>query len=304
MDHPFKVGEVYKNRIGTYEVVRIDVKRGVMIIRYLDTGEESESKIDIQAHILQNIHWDDQMARQEREAAEARYQQGYGDDFTGLLSSDFKTNVEGTTWRSRRNLAGRVAQLLSAKSSNPSYTFLSWAIYRWPVAFLSHREHYQMAASEMGARKAKFTIELDEHNAYYGFYIERGDGPMDHTWDWPRLWKALTMRPELRDLIAVVETDYRARFLGRAISDAEPFHFANPPATGFRHLWDDQNPSRYTITERLHRLEQIPEGEWVDFYLIAATPKEEALLAGVRIAHTIANAMKVMLPIYTAAVRE
>lgn len=303
MDHPFKVAEIYKNRNGVYEVVRIDENQGVMIIRYLDTGEEFESNIDIQARILQNIRWDDQMALREKEAAEARYHQGYGDDFTGLVPGDFKTNTEGTTWRSRRSLGGRVAKLLSAASSNPSYTFLSWAIYRWPVAFLSHREHYQMASSEMGARKAKFTIELDDHNAYYGFYIERYDDEMDHTWDWPRFWQALTGQPELHDLIAAVETDYGARFVGRAVGDADPFHFANPPAKGFRPLWDEDAPSRQTVVERLRRLEQMPKGQWIDLYLIAAAPKDEALQAGVQFAHTIAGAMKAMLPLYTAAVR-
>jgi hypothetical protein len=300
MHHPFKVGEVYRNRSGTYEVARIDESQGTMIIRYPDTGEEFESNIGIQARILQNLNWDSEMARQEKRTAEARYQPGYGDDFTGLISGDFKGNIEGTTWRGRRKLAGRVARLLSA-APDPAYTFLSWAVYRWPVAFLSHREHYLMAAYEMGARKAKFTIELDEHNVYYGFYVERCDEPMDHTWDWPRLWQALKTRPALGDAIATVETDHHARLLGRAIHGAQPFHFANPPAKGVRYLWDEESPSRHAVAERLGRLEQVPEGEWIDLYLIATMPKEEALQAGVQIAHTIAVTMEAMLPIYTAA---
>jgi hypothetical protein len=128
MNHPFKVGEIYKNRIGAYEVVRIDEKSVTMLIRYLDSGEEFESKIDVQARILQNIHWDEQMAREEKEAAEARYQQGYGDEFTGLIPSDFKTNVEGTTWRSRRKGLDRNAGCLTCHLSvfqvnNLGYTF-------------------------------------------------------------------------------------------------------------------------------------------------------------------------------------
>jgi hypothetical protein len=305
MNHPFKVGEIYKNRIGAYEVIRIDEKHNVMLIRYFDSGEEFETKIDVQARILRNIHWDEQMAREEKEAAEARYQQGYGDEFTGLLPTDFKTNVEGTSWRSRRNLAGRVAKILSDASANPTYTLLSWAIYRWPVAFLSHREFYQMAASEMGARKAKFTIELDEHNLYYGFYIERysDSGAMDHTWDWPRFWLSLQKRPALPELINMLETNHQVRFIGRAIKDADPFHFANLPAKGAHSLWDEQNPSHYTVAERLDRLKQVPEGEWIDFYLIATMPKEDALQAGVKLAGKMVETMKEMLPFYTAAVR-
>ncbi len=43
---------------------------------------------------------------------------------------------------------------------------------------------------------------------------------------------------------------------------------------------------------------------WVDFYLVAATPKDVAIEAGVQLAYSIADVMKVMLPIYTAAVSE
>lgn len=303
MDHPFKVGEIYIDRIGAYEVVRIDENQGTMIIRYVGTGEESESKIETKDRILQNMQWDDQMARQEKEAAEARYHQGYGEEFAGLLDTDFKSNVEGTTWRSRASLGGRVAQLLSAASSNPTYTFLSWAIYRWPVVFLSHREHYQMASSEMGARKAKFTVELDEQYVYYGFYIERFNEAMDHTWDWPRFWQALHDRPELQDLIATIEIDYDTRFVGRAITDADPFHIANPPDKGFRFLWDEVHPAQHTVAERLQRLQQVPQGEWVDLYFVATTTRDEAVGAKVHLAHTIANTMKAMLPLYTAATR-
>jgi hypothetical protein len=247
------------------------------------------------------------MAREEKEAAEARYQQGYGDEFTGLLPTDFKTNVEGTTWRSRHNLAGRVAKLLSDASSNPTYTLLSWAIYRWPVAFLSHREFYKAASSENDApQKAKFTIELDENNLYYGFYIERfseSSQSMDYNWDWLRFWPSIQNQSELSELINMLETNHQVRFIGRAIKDANPFHFANLPAKGASSLWNEQNPSHYTVAERLDRLKQVPKGEWVDFYLIATMPKEEALQAGIRLAGTMVETMKLMLPFYTAAVK-
>ena len=46
-----------------------------------------------------------------------------------------------------------------------------------------------------------------------------------------------------------------------AITDAAPFHFANPPDSGFRFLWDEDDPSRHTVAERLQRLEQVPLAE-------------------------------------------
>lgn len=303
MDHPFKVGGWGTNRNGDYEVVQINEERGTMIIRYLESGEEYEANIATQARIRQNIDWDDAQRRQEKAAAEARYLQGYGRDFAGLAPADFKSNTEGTTWRSRSSLAGRVAKLLSAAATNPSYTFVSWAIYGWPVAFLTHRENYEIAAYEMGVRKAKFTIELDAQNAHYGFFIERSKGPMDHTWDWLQFWKALHERPVLQEQITTLEREHGVHFLGRCYAGDDTFHFADGVERGAQWLWDAQNPAALGVGERLQLLAERPEGEWVEFYLMASTPKAEAVQTGVHIAQTMAEVMKAMLPIYMAAVQ-
>ena len=301
MDHPFEVGGLYENRDGVYEVVRIDDGRGAMVIRYVDTGEEVESTIRIQARIRQNMDWEKQEEKRQRAAEDARHQQGYGRDFTGLYVSDFKTNTEGTTWRSRAGLAGQVSRLLSAGTP---YTFVSWAIYGWPVAFLTHLEDYAIAAFELGVRKAKFTIEVDEANAYYGLYVERNAGPMDRTWDWPRLLLALRARRELQDAIEAAEVEHGVRFLGRASVGEERFHFGDGLTRGARSLWDKENPSALTVAERLRRLEEVPANEWVEIYLLGTTPKEEAVQAGVHIAHTMATAMRALLPLYTVAIRD
>lgn len=141
MTHPFTLGVIYENRNGIYEAVRIDEKQDVMLIRHIDTGEEIESTVTVQSPIWQNMQWEREEEERHQAAVEAGYQKGYGRDFTGLYDSDFKTNTEGTTWRSRASLAGRVSQLLSADTL---YTFVSWAIYGWPVAFLTYREDYEM----------------------------------------------------------------------------------------------------------------------------------------------------------------
>lgn len=303
MEQPFKTGRIYKNRKGAYEVIRVDDKLGTMLIRYLGTGVEADTPIHIQARIWQNMGWEEQEETRRKAAEAARYQYRYGEDFTGLVSSDFKSNIEDTTWRSRRGLAGMVARLLSADAADSPYTFMSWAVYPWPVAFLADREDYAIAAYDTGVSKAKFTIELDEQTAYYGFYVERSDGPMDHTWDWPRLWKALRERPDLLNTIAEIEENHDARFLGRVYQGSETFHLSNALDKGARPLWDEQNPSALSVPERLGRLEDRPKGEWVEIFLIATMSKSEAIQEGVQLAHTMADVMKAMLPIYTAATR-
>jgi hypothetical protein len=303
MEQAFQIGSVYRNHIGAYEVLRFGPKQEKMLVRYLASGEEAELKVAVQALIWRNMRWDEQEKVRQQSAEEARYQHGYGEDFTGLRKSDFKNNIEGTTWRSRRSLAGQVSRLLSEASTEPAYTFVSWAIYPWPVAFLTHREDYDMAAYEMGVRKAKFMIELDGQNAYYGFYVERSNEPMDNTWDWKRLWKALEERPALLQAIARIEADHRVRFLGRGYQGAETFHFSDALEKGAYALWDELEPWRMTVAERIHCLACRPNNEWVEIYLVGAMPKAEATDAGVRVAHTMAETMKGMLPIYTAAVR-
>ena len=159
-----------------------------MLIQYLDTGEKQSANIDFQAHVYQNILLDHEIEAREAKREERCFLHGFGEAFAGLQETDFKQTTEDTNWRSRAGLAGRVARILSAGTPD---TFISWAIYRWPVAFLTHRADYKMASAKYGTRKVKFTIELDETNAYYGFYIEKNNGPMDDSWDWLRLLAAL-----------------------------------------------------------------------------------------------------------------
>lgn len=304
MDHPFQIGQVYSNRRGNYEVVHLDNKQGTMVIRYTDDGEEAESKIPTQARIWQNMAWEEQESVRRDAAANARHQHGYGEDFTGLTASDFKTNTEGTTWRSRRGLAGQVARLLSVDTE---YTFVSWAIYRWPVSFLTHREDYYMAAFETGACKTKFTIELDEQNAYFGFCIEKGfevPEPLDNKWDWLRLSAAWKNKSSLQDTITRLEANHQVRFLARATQSTKTSHFASDFPAGMYSLWDEQNPTALSVADRWQKLLRVPPNEWIDLYLIARIPKAEAISAGVQLAHTMARVMREMLPVYAAATRE
>lgn len=301
MDHPFKIGEVYSNRRGNYEVVQLNNKQGTMVVRYVDSGEEVEHNIETQNRIWQNMAWEEQEAARQDAAANARYQHGYGEDFAGLTTADFKTNTEGTTWRSRRGLAGQVARLLSADTE---YTFVSWSIYRWPVAFLTHREDYYMAAFAMGTRKAKFTIELDEQNVYYGFYIEKGFEPLDDKWDWLRLTSAWKNKTLLQDAITGLEGNHQARFLARATQNMKTAHFASDFPAGMYSLWNEQNPTILSVADRWQKLLQVPSNEWVDLYLLASIPKAEAISAGVHVAHTIARVLRDILPVYAAATRE
>jgi hypothetical protein len=299
VDHPFVIGKVYANRQGAYKVVKIDDQTGKMLVRYLDSGEKTVD-IKIQARIWHNLQADEQAAAQRAGELDAKSQRGYGTDFTGLTSSDFKTSTEGTNWRSRAGLAGQVARFAS---KGTPYTFVSWSIYRWPVAFLTHREDYSMAAFEMGSRKAKFTLEVDDDYLYYGLYVEKGDEPMDHLWDWPRLTQALKVDKALQSVLVAAESAHGAGFIGRMSKGDEHFHFANGLEMGAESLWDESQPARLGVDERVAQLESIPDDHWGEIYIIARMPKQDAIALGVDVARKVAGLIEALLPLYEAAVR-
>lgn len=299
MKIPFQIGRVYANRQGSYEVVHVDAPNGTMIIRYLDSGEELESDITIQSRIWNNMQLEEQEAIRQTAEEDARYQRGYGEAFSSLKEADFKTSTEGTTWRSRAGLAGRVALLASEETP---YTFVSWSIYRWPVAFLTHREDYAMAAFEMGSRKAKFTLEIDEHSLYYGFYVEKGPEPLNHEWDWRRLLHRLNLDEDLCNAIAGVEKEHSSRFIGRHSQGTERFHFANGPEMGAQALWNEQAAASLNIHERLTALRDIPADHWGEIYVISTIPEQRAIELRADVAKPIAEMFKSLLPIYDAAV--
>ena len=161
-----------------------------------------------------------------------------------------------------------------------------------------------MAAFAMGTRKAKFTIELDEQNVYYGFYIEKGFEPLDDKWDWLRLTSAWKNKTLLQDAITGLEGNHQARFLARATQNMKTAHFASDFPAGMYSLWNEQNPTILSVADRWQKLLQVPSNEWVDLYLLASIPKAEAISAGVHVAHTIARVLRDILPVYAAATRE
>ena len=62
MTHPFEEGKTYRNRRGEYVVQAIDGDR--MVIKYVDGGT-LETSARIQARIWENIHFEEQMVREQ-----------------------------------------------------------------------------------------------------------------------------------------------------------------------------------------------------------------------------------------------
>lgn len=298
-NHPFQVGSFYINRNGRYEVLSIDDETGFMSIRYDDSGRETNLSIEIQMRILEAMGWESELPVVARQSKKFDYFKGFGESFEGLKANDFQRSTKGTHWRSRQGLAGKAALLLSA--DNP-YSFISWSIFRWPVAFVTHREDYDMTKFDKGTKKAKFTIELDEESVYFGFYIEQNTGPMDHTWDWPRLINALENNRKLQSLIARVENQFNANFLARYSAGGKRFHFSNGEEMGAVSLWDIEQPMTISVEKRLALIRSIPNHHWGEIYILAPLLKVDALNARESVAEKITEMMRALIPIYRAAV--
>ena len=90
MEHPFRVGETYRNRDGSYEVEEIDGRR--MVIRYAG-GRRLETTVALQARIWENILSEEAVAEQSKPPApESRTKprsDRRGKRFTGLQDHDF-----------------------------------------------------------------------------------------------------------------------------------------------------------------------------------------------------------------------
>ena len=180
MNHPFRVGEIYRNRLGPYEVVSID--EPVMTVRYTN-GKVFTGDIATQARIWENMQDESAAVRPEPDLIVRPRNKGkQGALFEGLAEHDFQAGVTGTGWRARTSLGGLLAQRMSDALGRP---FQSWAIYRRAHVYIAHTE-CELRSQEEGIRHAKFMFALKPEGARYGFYVERNSEPMDEDWDWLR----------------------------------------------------------------------------------------------------------------------
>lgn len=317
MNHPFRVGEVYANRLGAYEVLSID--EPLMTVRYTD-GKVTTGKIATLARIWENLQFERDEVKPRVDEATPRPAARSGDDLTtraslrprnkgrqgalfeGLVEHDFQDGVTGTSWRARDNLAGLLAQRLSDVLGAP---YQSWAVYRRAHVYIAHAGAH-MANRKEGIRRAKFFFALNPSGARYGFYIERNSGPMDEDWDWLRFISGLRREPsELRQISTVMrehgvtaqpylsEGDEKGPPLGELVAGPGGLTWGPAEGEAVATSWPD-------FTELLSQLDPTL---WCDLYFQAEMSKGEAIELGVDIADRVVNTFVGLLPLYTLSLR-
>jgi hypothetical protein len=297
MEHPFEVGKLYRNRKGEYEVVSLDGPR--MVIRYAD-GSVLQTRVDLQARIWRNIQTE---ARVERETQRAQAQKRLkrrgarrGLDFQGLGDHDFQKGVAGTSWRARTSFGGRLAERMT---SSTAHFFQSWAIYRKAEVHIAQPVHYN---SREKAKVAKFVFDLYEKGSWYGFLIEKNNGPMDSTWHWPNMIEALSSGARLQEEIEQAMRAHDLRWQLYVWGDGSLVEQIRAAEEGLmREVPAQQEREESTWTDFVDDLRSLDAEVWHSLLLLVNMSKEKALAAGPGLVDPVAEVLKSLLPLYEAS---
>ena len=297
MNHPFKVGGEYRNRHGKYEVVGLEGQK--MVIRYAD-GRRLETSVGLQARIWSNIQAEETLrapaSKPVQPSHRPRSTRRRGLAFRGLQDHDFQNGVGGTSWRARTGLGGLLAEHLSDRARR---FFQSYAIYRRAEVHVAQPTHYD---AKIKWQQVKFVFELDPVGATYGFYIEKNDGPMDDTWDWPRFLAALRDQPELRQRVDEAARRLELRWEVYVWDDGGLIAKVPPNPSGW--AWQGQQAEgeeeEMAWPALVQRLDAIATDKWCDLYLLTSMSKEDAIAAGTGLADAAARAYDALLPLYDA----
>ncbi len=317
MHHPFRVGEVYRNRLGPYEVVSIDAP--TMTVRYPD-GKIIKGDIATFARIWDNLKAEAAAVKSGVTAStrgqpvrpgdvdtvertlRPRNKGKQGALFEGLTERDFQASVTGTSWRARDYLGGLLAQRLSDALGE---FFQSWAIYRQVRVYIVHAE-VSMSNREEGVRRSKFFFALGPEGAHYGLYIERNSGDMDGEWDWPRFVARLhSDAGRIQSVSAAIhehgitalaylsEGDDQTRLAGRLVGRSDGLAWLPIEGRAVAMAWPD-------FAELLSSLDLTL---WCDLYFQAEMSKAEAMGLGIGIADRVVKTFVALLPLYTLSRR-
>lgn len=287
MEHPFKVGETYENRFGAYTV--LDITPPKMKVQY-DNGDIDAVTIAIQARIWRRKQ-DERAAARRRRRKQTRSRRPTN-AFAGLAETDFKDNVAGTSYRSRKSLAGLIARRLSEAMN---VDFLSTAIPRQPRFFIGP-PILSFRNQEERVKLPKFEVRLDSERLLYSFYIEKRNKEMDDDWYWPNFLNLLS-DPAVEDQISAATAEHDLFWLLRledGLDDSgEPLSACHIPVRAFG---PGQPFTSYSaFVEHLHNL---PTRQWCNLHIAGEMPKDKAIALGVKISDPITQTFKSLTPIF------
>jgi hypothetical protein len=295
--HPFKIGGTYRNRRGEYEVISIDGPKMVILYSH---GGMLETTVELQARIWQNIQAEESRessarrpsSRRRRAKRAAKEELG----FDGLQDDDFKKGVAGTSWRARTGFGGALAQRMSDATGG---VFQSYAVRGRAEVHIARPARYE---AKTRSQHARFAFRLDAEGATYGFAIEKNDGRMDDTWDWPRFLDALSGDPKLRQGVESAMRGLGLRWAMTVGAGGGVTAHVQALATGLTWEWEETGVSEEIRWPAfIERLRDIDTKESCDLYLWTSTAKSDAIATGTKLVDTATQVYRALLPLYEAS---
>jgi hypothetical protein len=191
VSHPFKVGKLYRNRVGEYEVKAIEGDQ--ITIKYVG-GATLTTNVGILARIWENVQFEDQLARDEerrqlakeaRQAARRRKARAKRElakpKFGGFVESDFEAKKRGIAWASRKQLGAVLAYELSQRLPGD---FGFWIVPRKSEVHIARKDRFDAGNRD---NNAGFFVAVDDEGVKLGFYAGKPGGKIKAGWPWPAL---------------------------------------------------------------------------------------------------------------------
>lgn len=212
-----------------------------------------------------------------------------GSTHAGLKLTDFRTNIEGTTWRRESTLAGFLAQTMRDKTGRG---FVHHSVYRRQEVLFGEPPRFERHNTDkFNFRPAKFFILLNDIEARYGFYIEKPNHSRGTAWEWDNFIEAIDST-EVRIAVDRASAAHSLRWkveesYGQGLRQRATWHvFAGPES------WKQVSGALKAASSDNSR--------WLDVYLETRISPEESVAAGAQIAEPITATYLALLPLYDA----
>jgi hypothetical protein len=186
-------------------------------------------------------------------------------------------------------------------SATTPYEFESHAVYRQSRVQVARADYYDTRAKW---QSAKFYLALTSEKAHFGFHVQKGQGPMDETWDWPHFIGVLKGEAALRRRVAAAMHDLGLAWsVWRDAASGLSLAARAEIVEGGRLSWQQgdgeaEDLGWQTFADRVSSIEPTPS---VHVYLATDMPNDEAIAAGVKIVDPVTTVYRALLPLYTSS---
>lgn len=300
--HPFVIGQQYRNELGEYTVIELDWPN--MVIQFTD-GNRITSPVILQFRIWERLQEEKQMLKMRAadkssgsKSTRNKSRSRYGRNFHGLSDSDFGPSLAGTSWRRKEELGGLLAVYTSERTEE---LYDSSPVARRAAVHIVQPQFYRAKEKQ---RTAKFLFELSPEDAFYGFYIEKNNKPMDESWDWPRFINAFGSDTQLQAGATVAMEKLGLDWFYKLEDDEGTGKRYVVAEEGVLQLQSDGETKNVDWDDFTGNLNAIPEKLSCHLFLGKRIDKAQAIEMGVGIANEAATVFAALAPLYTSSINQ